>query len=318
MTSRNLLVAALFAAALAAACDPTAAPADAYQSGPPVFTAPAVDGGNKDAGSTADAGTKDGGADAGVDAGLPADAGAQGLSILSSNNKLPRPWVVTDATQLKHTQALDGGTPALLRVGQLVQLSVATTSDLPPLPNDDNCPNVFTPNDGGIPTCSGFEAKDSANDVVLVDTFTLIGNNTADCAAKFNAAALPQITGVWAGRLLSSTLTSYSLVLPNCTFLGVGTPYGGATFAPASTDVQTLQASFPAGGPVVTVRGVVTSVQFSTKVKTLFIQDPGGGELSGIAVFAASGFAPVPAVGDYVSVTGVASVRGDFNQLVLP
>jgi hypothetical protein len=317
MTSKYLVISALLAVALAAACDPTAAPADAYQDGPAVFAPPAVDAG-RDAGSSADAGAKDAGTDAGTDAGLPVDGGARGVSIITSNNKLPRPWVVTDAKQLEHTQPLGGGTPALLRVGQLVQLNVPTTSDIPPLPSDDNCPNIFTPADGGASTCSGFTAKDSANTVVLVDTFTLIGSNTLDCAAKFNGGALPQVTGVWVGRLLASTLTSYSLALPSCTGLGVGTPYAGVTYAPATTDVHDLQLSFPSGGPVVTVRGVVTSVQFSNKPKTIFIQDPGGGELSGIAVFSSGGFPTVPSVGDYVTVVGVASPRGDFNQLVVP
>lgn len=295
---------------VAAACDPTDAPSSAYQASAPVWAAPVVDGGQ-------DAGAKDAGTDAGTggtDAGT-SDGGTAvpGLSIVSSNNRLPKPWDVTDATQLFHTQPLDAGvlTAALKRVGQVVRLNVSTTNDNTVL-DDDHCPNIFSG------TCDGFAAKDSANHLVLVDSFALLGSSMNDCAAKFNATTLPQISGVWAGRLLSATMTTtYSITLSSCAGVGVGTAYTGSPYAPASTDIQDMQVHYPVGS-VVTVHGVVTGVQTATTPKTIFIQDPGGGEWSGIQVFATSGYPTQPKVGDYVTVTATASARGDYNQLVLP
>ena len=292
---------------IGSACDPTVAPASATQSAAPVFHP--VDAGTvaRDGGTTGN----DGGSGA-PDAGRPGDGGSTGLVIISSNNHLPKPWLVTDAKVLTHTQPRDAGTEARFHVGEWVELAAATTSDNTVV-DDDHCPNIF------MGVCDGFAAKDSASQVVLVDTFVLLGSGMSDCAAKANGAALPTITGIWAGRFLSTMTTSYSLALSSCAGIGIGSFPASKGYAPASTDIQDLQASYPVGKPVVSVKGVVIGVAMNqTKQRTMFIQDPGGGALSGVQVFSAAGLTPVPAVGDYVSVTAVADVRGDFNQLVIP
>lgn len=290
---------------VASACDPTAAPASASQSAAPVF-APVDSGMVVRDGGAADAGP------GGFDAGRSSDGGSGGLTIISSNNHLPKPWLVTDARVLTHTQPRDAGTEALLHVGQWVQLAAATTSDNTVI-DDDHCPNIF------MGTCNGFAAKDSASQIVLVDSFQLLGSGAADCATKATGAALPSITGVWVGRFLGTMVTSYSLALTSCAGVGVGSFPTSKGYAPATTDIQDLQASYPAGKPLVTVKGVVIGVAINqSRQRTMFIQDPGGGVLSGIQVFSAGGLSPVPAIGDYVTVTAVADTRGDYNQLVIP
>ena len=216
------------ASVLAAACDPTPAPASATQSAPPFFSP--LDSGvaARDAGSA----VRDGGAPAG-DAGV-----ARGVTVLSSNNRLPAPWLVTDATQLARTQPLDAGTAAQHRVGQLVTLQVATMTSNTAV-DADHCPNIF------MGACDGFAASDSAGHIVLVDTFVLLGSGKSTCASRFDGAALSSITGVWASRLLTDGTTSYSLALTSCAGVGVGSdPVGVVTPAP-STDIQNLQARYP-------------------------------------------------------------------------
>lgn len=284
---------------------PTPAPGSATQDAPPYF-AP-FDGG-ADAGPRPDAGGVDAGpADAGA-----SDAGTPGLTIVSSNNRLPPPWAA-DAPQLGRLQPLDGGTPALQYVSQLVRLRTPTTSDNT-IVDDDHCPNIY------MGACDGFAADAGPGALVLVDGYALLGSGQGACSALFNGVAFPAITGVWQGKLSSTTmLTSYSLALTSCADLGQGAPYAGSSWAPASVDVQLLQASYPTDGRLVTVSGVVVGVaQNQTKLRSMFIEDPGGGPLSGIQVYQGSGLTPVPAVGDYVKVTAQATVRGDYRQLVLP
>src|SRR5207253_865167 len=101
----------------------------------------------------------------------------------------------------------------------------------------------------------------------------------ADCATRFNMAMLPAITGVWQGKLNTALMTtSYSIALNSCSGVGIAPFYNGSTLAPASTDIQELQASYPTDKRLVTVRGVVVGVtQNQSKLRTLFIEDPGGG-----------------------------------------
>lgn len=232
--------------------------------------------------------------------------------MLSSNNRLPAPWVVTDATQLARTQSADAGTAAQKRVGQLVTLQVETMSSNTVV-DADHCPNIF------MGVCDGFAASDSAAHIVLVDTFVLLGSGMSTCAAQFNGVALTSITGVWSSRLLTDGTTSYSLALTSCAGVGVGSDPVGAVTPAATTDIQALQTNYPAGKPTVTVRGIVVGVAVNqSKQRTLFIEDPAGGERAGITVFSTAGLSPAPAIGDAVSVTAVADTRGDANQLVVP
>ncbi len=298
------------AIALASCLDVTPAPASATQSAPPFFVPYAFD-----AGDGGDAGPRDAGVDAGLfDAGQT-DAGTPGLKILSSNNRLPPAWTVTNSSVLARTQSpTDGGsTEALLHVGQWVRLAVPTTSDNTVI-DDDHCPNIF------MGSCSGFAAANALGPLVLVDAFGLLGSGSTDCAAKFNAALLPSITGVWQGKFNSTSMTtSYSLVLAGCAGVGVGPNYNGTVLAPASTDIQELQASYPTDKRLVTVRGIVIGVTLNqAKQRTVFLEDPGGGPLSGIQGFQTAGLMPVPAIGDYVSFTASADVRGTYNQLLIP
>ncbi len=304
-------------------CDPTPAPPSATQDAPPFFSPvdAGQDAGARDAGTDAgvDAGMTDAGTDGGLDGGSDAGTLTPGITIVSSNNRLPRAWVVSDATKLNRSQPLptDGGakSDALLHVGQWVKLDVPTTSNNT-MTDEDHCPNVFNN------ICDGFAAVDTSSNIVLVDAFTLLGSGMSDCAASFNGVALPTIYGVWQGRLnttVTPQTTSYSMALANCTGLGMGTLYVGTTYAPASTDIQDLQANYPAGKPLVSVHGVVVGVALNqSKLRTMFIQDPVAGPLSGIQVFQSAGLTPTPAVGDYVTVTATADTRGDYNQLVVP
>lgn len=294
---------ALLLLAASACFAPTPAPGSATQDAPPTFAAP--DGGT-DAGARPDAGVDAGPGDAGA-----GDAGTAGLTIVSSNNRLPPPWAA-DAPELGRLQALDGGSPALERVGQLVRLRTPTTSDNT-IVDDDHCPNIY------MGACDGF-AADAGAELVLVDGFALLGTGQSACSALFNGVAFPSISGVWQGKLSSATmLTSYSIALTSCADLGMGAPYVGTNYAPASVDIQLLQANYPTDGRLVTVSGVVVGVaQNQTKLRTMFLEDPGGGPLAGVQVYQGSGLSPLPAVGDYVRVTAAATVRGDYHQLVLP
>ncbi len=167
--------------------------------------------------------------------------------------------------------------------------------------------------------CNGFAASDSAGHIVLVDTFVLLGSGMSTCAARFNGAALSSITGVWASRLLTDGTTSYSLAIASCAGVGVDSDPVGTVTPAASTDIQILQANYPADKPTVTVRGIVVGVAMNqTKLRTVFIEDPAGGERAGITVFSSAGLSPAPAVGDAVIVTAVAELRGDAKQLVVP
>ena len=305
-----LLSPVLFASTwlLAACFDVGPAPGSATKDAPPIFVPYVSDGG--------DSGIRDAGIDAGVDAGVadagPSDAGTPGIKILSSNNRLPLLWTVTNAALLN--RAPDAGTAeALLHVGQLVRLAEPTTSSNTVI-DDDHCPNIF------MGSCSGFAAADGLGNLVLVDAFALLGSGSADCASTNNATMLSSITGIWQGKLNFALMTtSYSLALNSCAGVGVGPVYTGNTLAPASTDIQELQANYPSDKRLVSVRGLVVGVTLNqTKLRTLFIEDPGGGPLSGIQLFEVSGLMPVPAIGDYVVVTASADTRGAYNQLLLP
>jgi hypothetical protein len=304
------------------------APASASVDSLPTFRPPVLDSGMRDGGGMATDAGGDGGmpqpmVDGGMtdDGGMPVDAGPPGIKVLSGMHKLPPAWVVTDPAKLKPFQPKVDGTEALFRVGQRVTLSAPTTSDNTSIA-EDRCPNVFNA------ACSGFAAISDAGatpQAVLVDTFSLLGNTAAAaCAEKFNGASLASVSGLWQGRLATDGGTGYSIALSNCAGVGVGPDYVGLVEAPASFDIQNLQAAFPAN-TVSTVRGVVTAVQNGNTIRTVYLQDPVGGPLSGISIFRSGGLQvgndagfPLPAVGDYIQVTATPSTRGDYNQLVLP
>jgi hypothetical protein len=272
-----------------------------------------IDSGRSTDGGVSDAGTADAG---------PVDAGKPGFTVLSSGYTLPKAWVVTDSAKLLAFKPLDGGSLpdaglALQRIGQLVRLEVATTSDKMST-GPENCPNVF------MGVCNGFAAKDALGQVVLVDTFALLGSGMSTCESKFNGTMIPSISGIWAPRLITvadAGLSSYSIAIASCAGLETPGPFVNIKPAPASSDIQELQAAYPSDKPLVTVRGIVTAVQSNqTTTKTFYLQDPVGGEFSGIQVFSATTLAPAPSVGDYVTLTATASTRtgGDYNQLTLP
>ncbi len=329
---RFVLVAtgSLTAVTLASCLDAPLGPPSASIDALPQFRPPVVDSGmpRTDGGMGTDAGT-DSGVPTPTDAGsgdggmMAVDAGPPGIVILSKMHKLPPTWTVTDPLKLARLQPKDGGTEGLLRVGQLVRFNAPSTSDNT-MTTDERCPNVF------MGACSGFAAlpTSSPSTPVLVDSFSLLGNTgMAVCMDKFNGAALPAVTGIWQGRLNTATMTTaYSIALASCSGVGTGAEYSGTLEAPASFDVQNLQGAYPTDGALRTVRGIVVAVQ-SGAVRSFYIQDPVGGPLSGLAVFttpalgtADSGTAtiPVPAVGDYVQVTGFAKTRGDYHQMTLP
>jgi hypothetical protein len=321
MKIKIFLAVTAFAIALVA-CEPPEAPASATQSAAPVFGPPVANDGGRDGGTTpSDSGMIDAGRpmDGGMttsDAG-PVDAGKPGFTVLSSGHTLPRPWVVTDASKLIASKPLDGGALpdaglALERIGQLIRLEVPTTNDNT-LTDPEHCPSVF------MNLCNGFAAKDSLGQLVLVDTFALLGSEMSACANKFNATNLPSISGIWAPRL-TGALTILSIAIPNCASLEAPGPFVNSKPAPASSDIQELQTAYPADKPLVTVRGIVTAVQTNQNIRTFYLQDPVGGERSGIQVFSMTTLAPAPSVGDYVTLTANASTRtgGDYNQLTLP
>ncbi len=335
-----LLTAAAATVVLVSCLNAPPGPASATLDMPPTFRPPmvATDGGNADAGAR-DGGTSDGGTmpmgDAGVTdgGGMGAvDAGPQGLVVISKMHKLPPAWVVTDPTQLNRLQAIDAGSEGIKRVGSLVRFATPSTSDNTAA-TPDKCPNIFS----GM--CSGFAATvTGATNPVLVDNFALLGAARMDCADKFNGASLPSISGVWQGRFTSATNeTAYSIALTSCAGVGVGAEYVGNIEAPASFDVQRMQASYARDGRVIVVRGVVTAVSAPSgtamRIQNIYLQDPVGGPFSGIGVRyppgftaqptdagtvdAGTAFVQLPAVGDYVQVTAKASNFGDANQLLI-
>ena len=282
---------------------PTGAPDSASR--PLPDPGPAVDAG-ADAGHSSDGGLHS-------DAGAP-DGGAGSVTTLSTGNQLPPPWVVTDAGSLNP----DGGdSEALQHLSALTTLAVAVSTTSSP------CPLPFT-SGGGTVYCNGFSAVPSGGpNAVIIDDFAYLGPNPP-CKASLptEGAFLSSITGVWQDKTDQNPGTDlYVLALASCSGVGLGTAYAGTGTPPATTEVHALLESFSAGSTV-TVKGVVVAVYHASGGAFGFaIEDPSGGALSAIAVkraktSAASGIAPE--VGDYVTVTGRATLVGTaFRQIDL-
>ena len=217
------------------------------------------------------------------------------LTIVSSNNKLPDPWVVTDATVLK---ADGSGTGASAHGNQLVKLAVQTTV------SNDPCPLPYTSSSGKV-YCDGFNATDSSSNTVVVDIFSYLGTSPA-CTLP-TSGTLGSITGIWQDSYDSATkIATRNIALADCSGVGLATPYAGTATPAASTDIQTLDAALPTGTQV-TVSGVVVATWTATTAWGFTMMDPGGGDNSGMAAEkgpSSTSSASQPQVGDYVTVTG--------------
>lgn len=220
--------------------------------------------------------------------------------VVSSGNHLPPAWVVTDATVLKSDAS---GAGAKTHAEELVTLNTATTSSNTP------CPLPYT--SGGKTYCDGFNAKDSAQHAVVVDTFNYLGANPA-CKATLptSGQTLSTITGVWEDSYDPVAKTdTWALALTDCAGVGQGTAYAGTNTPPVSTAIHTLITTYPGPGQTVTVSGVVVATRPASSSGSFgfSIEDPAGGEQAALKVSrskSSTSTAASPAVGDYVTVTG--------------
>ena len=249
------------------------------------------------------AGGVGGGAAGGVGGGTGGGSAVGGTVVVaSSNNQLPAPWVVTDATVLKSDNT---GAGASSYAEALVKLNVATTTSNSP------CPLPFT--SGTMTFCDGFNASDSAQHVVVVDTFNYLGTS-APCKTTLPSSgpsqSLPSISGIWDNSYNPTTkVTTWVLTLTSCSGIGQGTAYAGTGVPPSSTEVHSLISAFPSSPSVVTVKGLVIAARpaSSTGSFGFAIEDPMGGPASAIKVLrgkTSASTAAAPSVGDYVTVTG--------------
>ena len=258
-----------------------------------------------------DAGTRDAGA---ADSGTSgSDGGA--LVVLSSNNKLPPAWVVTDATVLAQDgSGVDGG--ALSHAFSIVNFTGASTVGTLGTTAAD-CP-VFSPGgSGGF--CDGFnllattqgDAPIAVNAYEFARSTSFCGHSTADAVAS--------VAGIWQPDVVTERYDGgagdrFAVALTDCAGLG-GYPFvDGSGTAGSTAEIKALLAAYPAAGTLVTVRGVVTAASVATAGTpfTLILQDPLGGERSAIKVYKpklSDGGIVVtaPKVGDYIRVTGVTS-----------
>ena len=222
---------------------------------------------------------------------IPAGA----ITVQSSGNKLPDPWLVTDAAVLKQDNS---GTGASAHGNQLVKLNTQTTVSIDP------CPLPYT-SASGKTYCDGFNATDSGSNTVVVDTFSFLGTSPA-CTVP-TSGTLESITGIWGDSYDSKTkIDTWDIELADCSGIGLATPYAGTGTPADSKDIQNLPPATPTGSQV-TVSGVVVATWTASTAWGFNMMDPAGGENSGIAVEkgpSSTSSAAQPQVGDYVTVTG--------------
>lgn len=290
---------------------PDAGPVDAGLPDAGHPDAGAVDAGHPDAGHPdaghLDAGQVDAGhVDAGhVDAGsvlpLP-DAGALGTwTRLTAGVALPPPWVVTNfvplATQSPSTEAMD-------HANTLVQVPGTLTTSVTP------CPLPYVTSTKTL--CDGFTATGSTGPLVIND-YQYLGA-TPTCATSLPPVGpLGTTTGVWETHYDYPTqVTTWVLSPTTCADLGLGTTTPGTGHVASTTDIAQALTPFPTTLRVVAVRGVVVATHLATSSYSFVIQDPLGGPHSGASVVKKKktgvALGTPPAIGDYVLVTGTATV----------
>jgi len=232
------------------------------------------------------------------------------VTASSHGNKLPPTWTVTSAPVLKSD---DSGTGAAAHINQRVTLNLSTTSSTMP------CPLPHTSSTGKL-YCDGFNAKDSSSNAVVVDTFDYLGSMPGCTLPPTDGTHYTAITGVWTDDYDSTAHTDTFVIAPSaCSDLNSTGTSSGST-PPSSTDIANLAANFPDGMTVSNIHGVVIAVYTSTTGAFGFVmEDPGGGNNSGILVTKAktsTSTSTVPAIGDYVSVTGTARKSGPVSTTI--
>jgi hypothetical protein len=232
------------------------------------------------------------------------------VTASSHGNKLPASWTITNAAILKSD---DSGTGAATHVNQRVTLNVSTTSSATP------CPLPHTSSTGKL-YCDGFNAKDASSNAVVIDTFDYMGAMPTCMLPPTDGTHYSAITGVWTDDYDSTAHTdTFAIALSGCADLNSTGSSSGST-PTASTDIANLAANFPDGMMVSNIHGVVIAAYTSTTGAFGFVmQDPGGGDNSGILVTRAktsTSTSTAPAIGDYVSVTGTARKSGPVSKTI--
>jgi hypothetical protein len=232
------------------------------------------------------------------DAGTGTDGGADGggtITQVSHNNALPAPYMSSTASDFDQTN--DGGAAAY--VNALVEFTASGVSQGPDAGNV-GCPAplVYQTN------CDGFQVNATGGSF-LVDAYYYAGDPTA-CASLDNAATLSSVRGVW-----YDDYGAYAIAITACSDLGIGSPYGGTGTPPStpagSMTVSALLTSNPADGSTVIVSGLVVGLRNGGDTFTVALEDPSGGAHTATSVYKSDtspSTAAMPAIGDYVTVTG--------------
>lgn len=263
---------------------------------------PDNNGGN-DGGSVTDGGgnNTDGGGT--TDGGGNTDGGSSKVpgtvTVNSSGNALPPAWNVSDASILDKS---GNGAGAMSWQDTWTTLTVSTTVSTTP------CALPYTSSSGKT-YCDSLNATDGNGNTVVIDTFSFLGTKSS-CSKTLptDGATLTSVSGIWEENYDSKTKTSTWVIAPvDCAGIGMGTPYSGSNQATLTTDIKDLNTAGLTNGQVVTVHGVVTGVWTATTAFGFDIEDPAGGDASGIAVkkgSSSTSTATAPNVGDDVTVMG--------------
>jgi hypothetical protein len=250
----------------------------------------------------------------GTDAGNT-DAGFGGtLTVVQSGVALPTPWMSISSADFNPT---DNGA-ASVYLNSLVQLNIASTT------TDNPCPESFIYKAStGTTYCNGFQANlPDGGGEVLVDTYSqLSSTQQTACQASFAGSAPTAIRGIWLDYYNSQATPtdSFTIALTDCSDMeglggNGGSAYTGSGTAPSlptgSQTVNTLLTGGAGNGIIVTVSGVITSVWSSGTEFGFTMQDPGVTTTSQSGISGSKGdkstsTSTAPAIGDYVTVTGI-------------
>jgi hypothetical protein len=177
------------------------------------------------------------------------------------------------------------------------------------------CPLPHTSSTGKL-YCDGFNAVGAASHPVVIDSFSFLGSMPGCTLPPPDGTHYSAITGVWTDDYNSTAHTDTFVIAPSaCADLGSTGTSSGSTPA-SSTDIANLAANFPDGMMVSNIHGVVISVWTATGSFGFAMEDPAGGNNSGIVVTKAktsTSTSTAPAIGDYVSVTGTAKKEGPVS-----
>jgi hypothetical protein len=203
----------------------------------------------------------------------------------------------------------NSGPGASTHIGNLTVLNTSTTT------SDNPCPLLFTSTTCAIPPCKtycdGFNAKDSAGNVAVVDIFGYLGVNPpckAGLPAVMDGGTPSKLSGIWEDNYNSTTMVNLWVLAPtDCSGVNLANPYAGTATPPQTNDIHALVTNFVSNA-VVSVHGVVTGRWTAAGAFGFTMQDPTGGPQSAIKVMrgkSSTSTSAAPNVGDYVLVNGV-------------